>query len=176
MVTPLTVTVGWLRHYLDCKAAGLDETAARRSASEAEGIKGKAYAHCRIKTGELRVPVSGGAGALKRRGASPQLSEHGKWRREHTGAWNAAYGRTPYYEHLMPQLEAVYATSEGESLESFNSRMLETALRWLDQESVAAARAPEMEGKRNEIKAKADESLSIFDLLFRLGKEGVFAL
>lgn len=110
---------------------------------------------------------------MKSRGALPGVSEHGKWRREHEGALLAAYGKTPYYAHLMPELMAVYADSEGLGLEDFNRRMLDVALGWID---VEALKAEGMERVRDEVRAKVETGLSIFDLLFRLGREGVWAL
>lgn len=35
------------------------------------------------------------------------LSEHGRWRHVHWGALYSAYGRTPFFEHLAPQLQPV---------------------------------------------------------------------
>lgn len=194
MVTPLTVTPVWLRHYADALGAGLDPRRARAEATRLTRVAGKEFARCAISTGTLTVPVCGGAGVLKRRGADPVLSEHGKWRREHLGAWNAAYGRTPFYIHLMPQIEAVYARSEGMTLEEFNTALLEVALTWLDPsilthpaatpEASLAGSASEASGipearlaaVRAEARAQVDASLSIFDALFRLGRDGVFAI
>lgn len=169
MVTPLTVTPAWLRLWLG--SAGHDAGAA----SLALGITGKEFARCRISTGVLTVPVEGGAGILKRRNSDPVLSEHGKWRREHLGAWQTAYGRTPYFGHLMPEIAAVYEISAGMRLEEFNSRMLGVALGWIG--TLPA------EADRRRLAAVCDAAvkrvmpgLSIFDALFRLGKEAVFAL
>lgn len=185
MVTPLTVTAGWLRQYAAALGDGMEPHRARIEATRLSGISGKEFAHCRISTGTLTVPVSGGAGVLKRHGADPPLSEHGKWRREHLGAWNAAYGRTPYYIHLMPEIEGVYARSEGMTLEQFNSALLEVALGWLDT-SVWVADTEGTDGSltqaqrlgevRAEARGRIDERLSIFDTIFRLGRYGVFAI
>ncbi len=194
MVTPLTVTAGWLRQYAAALGDGMEPRRARIEATRLSGISGKEFAHCRISTGTLTVPVSGGAVVLKRHGADPPLSEHGKWRREHLGAWNAAYGRTPYYIHLMPEIEGVYARSEGMTLEEFNSALLEVALGWLDtsvwlpavattdgsDSSQSGARRLKEERRLEEVRvearARVNESLSIFDALFRLGRYGVFAI
>lgn len=175
MVTPLTVSFGWLRAYVASKGSGADDREARVAASRACGISGKRFARCEISGGTLTVPVSGGSGVLKRRGCEPMLSEHGKWRREHLGAWNAAYGRTPYYAHLMPEIEGVYARSEGMTLEEFNSALLQVALGWLDIEAAKEA-GVRLDGVREEARNKVNEELSIFDAIFRLGKYGVFAL
>ena len=122
MVIPFAPSTAWVREYLRLTASGTDNTEAARLASASTGISGKQYARCAISTGTLTVPVAGGAGTLKRRGADPVLSEHGKWRREHLGAWSAAYGRCAYHTHLMPEIETVYTASEGMTLGEFNGR------------------------------------------------------
>lgn len=176
MVTPLTVTPAWLRVYLEQRNKnGLSETEARAAACSATELKGKDFARCVLSRTVLSVPVEGGASVLKRRGANPILSEHGKWRREHLGAWNAIYGRTPYYAHLMPEIEAVYAGSEGKSLEKFNSELLDVALGWLDFRAANEA-GNRLDGVKAEARARIEENLSVFDLLFRLGKQAVFAI
>lgn len=136
---------------------------------------GKETARCLIATGRLTIPVEGGASVLKRKDADPVLSEHGKWRREHLGAWSAAYGRTPFYAHLMPQIEKIYLNSESLTLDHFNRRLLEVACRWLDSRALEASGCT-IEAVRKEIRTKVDPQLSIFDAIFRLGKETVFAL
>lgn len=117
----------------------------------------------------------GGASVLKRRGADPVLSEHGKWRREHLGAWNAAYGRTPFFPYLMPQIEEVYRRSEGMTLGEFTAALLDVAVSWIEPE-VLRADGEMIQAVRTETDVKVDRSLSIFDAIFRLGKESAFAL
>lgn len=161
MVTPFSLTPAWVGGVL-------------RGATDLRHA-GKEAARCDIATGRLTVPVVGGAAVLKHRDANPVLSEHGKWRREHLGAWNAAYGRTPYFTHLMPQIEEVYADSEGITLDEFSRRLLGVALLWLDPDALTAT-GHTIETVRREVRAKVDPRLSIFDAIFRLGRETVFAL
>lgn len=175
MVTPLNIDAIWLRYYLLAKHEGLSEPEARLKATESVGIKGKAFARCHISTGTLTVPVEGGGNSLKRRNANPILSEHGKWRREHLGAWQAAYGRTPYFIHLLPEIEEVYNNSSGLTLEQFNSALLEVALRWLDFEAVDNGESRLRETGR-ELEPEITDGLSVFDLIFRHGKMAVFPL
>lgn len=175
MVTPLTVTPVWLREYIRKRLEGANYENAARSANIATGIKGKNYARMEIKTGRLIVPVEGGAGILKRGNSEPVLSEHGKWRKEHLGALNAAYGKSPYYEHLIGEIEEIYNSSAGETLEEFNRKMLDTAMRWLDVDAYLP-RKREFESKREEILRNMDDTLSIYDAIFRLGRETIFGL
>ncbi len=173
MVTPFGVTAEWVGVYLHSLRDGLGDEEARGGATRRCGVSGKQFARCPIATGVLTLPAEGGGSALKRHGADPVLSEHGKWRREHLGAWNAAYGRTPFYAHLMPEIEAVYADSEGLRMEEFNSRLLRVALGWLDMDAVGAG-VPT--GVREETRGLINEGLSIFDALFRLGKGAVLGM
>lgn len=147
---------------------------------ERSGARGKDFARTRIEGGMLGVPVEGGAQVLKRYGAEPLLSEHGKWRREHLGAWQAAYGRTPYFIHLMPEIEAVYRESELETLtlEEFNERLLRVAERWLQwDEKVIVPGAPsghtepDFKAIAERLRGKIRWDHSIFEALFRFGKE-----
>ena len=176
MVIPFAPPTAWVREYLRLTASGTESTEAARLASASAGISGKQYARCSISTGTLTVPVAGGSGTLKRRDSDPVLSEHGKWRREHLGAWNAAYGRCPYHAHLMPGIEKVYAASEGMTLGEFNSRILETALEWIDTDALREADDALLERIRDERRGLVSPQLSIFDALFRLGKETLFVL
>lgn len=175
METPLTVTVGWLREYSRRLNEGLGDAESRRAANRATGIKGKAYARCDIRGYRLTVPVEGGSSVLKREKADPLLSNHGKWRREHLGAWSAAYGRTPYFIHLYPEIEEVYEKSDGMKLEEFNSRLLDVALGWLDFTGLRTGGA-KINMISEETKSLAEDKLSVFDLLFRIGPDAIFAL
>ncbi len=176
MVTPFCPPAVWVSEYLRATASGEPREEACRTANRAARISGKGFARCLITTGGLTVPVEGGAGVLKRRDADPMLSEHGKWRREHLGAWQSAYGRTPYYAHLMPEIEAAYDGSVGLSLECFNLRLLDVALGWIDFGALKNADPELLTALRREREGKIRAELSIFDLLFRLGREAVFAL
>lgn len=175
MVTPLTVTPAWLSLWQNALAAGAGGRDAKAGASRALGIAGKAFARCQIASGTISVPVEGGASLLKRRDAEPILSEHGKWRREHIGAWHATYSRTPFFIHLMPEIEQVYLSSQGITLEQFNSRLLDVAIRWID---FNALRHDSLDLNRFgvEFSRQVRDGLSIFDLLFRIGPDALFAV
>lgn len=129
----------------------------------------------------LSVPVEGGKRALTLE--DPRLSDHGRWREVHLGAWNAAYGKTPYFPYLFPQMEAVYRNEAQLSLREFNSALLEVVLRWLEpgvllpelerMKSLCPSRFEEVE---KYFETKVNYNYSIYDALFRLGKDTVFAL
>lgn len=132
----------------------------------------------------LSVPVVGGATALKRHSAhiaDLRISDHGRWRQEHLGAWQAAYGKTPYFNFLFPEIEKAYLTASHGSLRSFNTELLDIALGFID---IVGTRESIREMKRlnpsrleeiiSETEAKVNINYSIFDSLFRLGKNTVY--
>ena len=187
MVIPFAPSAEWYASYLRAVASGLSADDAAVRACIAAGVVGKAFSRTLI-TGpqgpvRLTVPVDGGAGVLKRMGGgdgmllpSPLLSDHGKWRREHLGAWNAAYGRTPYFPHLFPELESVYNSSEGESLAGFSLRLHRVAMRWRGSPFIDDENRVRLRGVMMEYETKVNSSVSIFDALFRLGRNTLFAL
>ena len=133
----------------------------------------------------LNVPVAGGAGMLKRKSASGlQISQHGRWQEVHLGAWRAAYGRTPFFPHLFPEIEKIYREKSEGSLEEFNKALHLLICRWLGMEDgiVATLRTLPSEDRERLRQTGAeklhmiDRNHSIFEVLFRLGKEGVFTL
>lgn len=46
-----------------------------------------------------------------------RISEHGNWRRLHWGALYSAYGRTPYFDHIAPELEPIILGHQTHLLE-----------------------------------------------------------
>lgn len=124
----------------------------------------------------LSIPLVGGADILKQENPWPFISGHGKWRREHLGAWNASYGRTPFFPHLMPEIEGIYnSIPDGSPLEEFNRAFHRLAIHWLEP----AASAPldsDAEGLCRELSTKVNSQVSIFEVLFRFGKEAGFAI
>lgn len=137
---------------------------------------------------QLIVPVEGGGSALKRalhRGdiSGLRLSNHGRWRDEHLGTLSALYGKAPYYPHIMDRIETVYRNSNDILLADFNLALIEIANNMLNlSETLPALRemqkhAPaRFEALHNEISKKINPDYSIFDALFRLGKESIFGL
>ena len=134
----------------------------------------------------LSVPVEGGASRLKRKGVDPaelNISDHGAWRREHLGAWNAVYGKTPFFQHLYPLIEKVYNEHSHASLAEFNAAMWCVVTDFLgsdaamnDLERMKGEVPRRFEDIRNELATKVNLNYSIFDALFRLGKNIIFLL
>lgn len=134
----------------------------------------------------LSVPVEGGASRLKRlpQGlAEIMISDHGAWRREHLGAWNAVYGKTPFFPYLYPLIEEAYANHSHGSLSEFNDALWKIALDFIQaDETLSAVREladhnpDRLEEIRKELTTKVNLNYSIFDAIFRLGKNVIFLL
>lgn len=183
MVIPFLPSAGWMRRYLAEIMRGSVRPDAAQRASHACALAGKdlnrallAASGGNSATRVLSVPLEGGGHALKRRGANPRLSEHGKWRREHLGAFLAAYGRSPFYLHLLPEIEAVYAASEGLTIGEFNDSLLNVALRWIDLSLIGPTENALLDRVAVDYRPLVDDRLSIFDAIFRLGRYTGFAL
>ena len=123
----------------------------------------------------LTVPLIKGSGGL--------ISSHGNWQHVHLGTINAIYGRTPYFQHLYPELEEILRNTP-EDLATLNLRLHAMICRWLEPETMEALRSltpesPNYEALRQEATRLATNinfNLSILDPLFRFGKNTVLPL
>ncbi len=152
-------------------------------------VKGKEQARTLIEGGmTLSVPVEGGASRLKREcGSEIIISDHGRWQDVHLGALKAHYGKAPYFSHLFPKIERIYKEKSSGPLQDFNLALHQLALQWLgledgDKMLIKEIREADSEKRAmlsrlaEESKRNIDMNHSIFNLLFRLGKESLFAL
>lgn len=133
----------------------------------------------------LSVPVEGGSSAIKHRGLRPDilLSQHGRWQQVHLGAWKATYGKSPYFTYLFPEIERVYLAMSHGTVADFTGELDRLARRWLCPEVFIEEfrRLENLNPKRaielmEETKTKINYSYSIFDAIFRLGKNAMFGL
>lgn len=146
---------------------------------------GKALARTLI-SGErlLSVPVIGGSSMLKHtRGNMAQImiSDHGRWRQEHLGAWNATYGKTPFFQYLFPEIERVYMERSHSTLQEFNDSLFGIVTTFLDPDTLLPSlnelknTNPERFAElRMEYERKVNLNYSIFDALFRLGRNSIW--
>lgn len=73
---------------------------------------------------QLTIPVTGGINAVKYGDPhSWHCADDKKWRHRHLGAINAAYGRTPFFQHIFPEIEAVITDTSENSVEVLNARL-----------------------------------------------------
>lgn len=149
-------------------------------------VGGKERARTRI-SGErlLSVPVVGGSAALKRRDCRDVLiSDHGRWREVHLGTLQAVYGKTPFFPYIYPRIERIYEERGEGRLEELNKALHELVIECLGLTDgvIEMLREAREEDKKlfvrlaEERRERIDENNSILEVLFRLGKEGLFVL
>lgn len=134
----------------------------------------------------LSIPVEGGSSRLKGKSAdlsAVNISNHGRWRQEHLGAWNAAYGKTPFFPYIFPMMEDAYTYHSHGLLVEFNKSMFDIFLKFTDFENVKPSieilkktHPLRFEQLHREYETKVNLNYSIFDTLFRLGKNSVWIL
>lgn len=132
----------------------------------------------------LSVPVEGGGSRLKTSRqdilSSLLISDHGRWRQEHLGAWNAAYGRTPYFQHVFPRIEEVYRLNSHGTLAEFNRALFGIVTDILPPDLRESLRQMSVSDplRLRELReyhtTKVNLNYSIFDAIFRLGKNTIW--
>lgn len=129
----------------------------------------------------LTIPVVGGSSTLKRRDLdynSVLISAHDDWQRRHLGAWNAVYGKTPYFIHIFPELEKIYNEFSYGKLIDFNRKINDLAFSLMDFENlkdyVEKAYGFELDKTRRlreDIEHHVKMDKTVYDALFRYGRE-----
>lgn len=156
-------------------------------------LERKELTRCRISGAlsplTLSVPVEGGNRSLRQFDGRDMadmdcrgivLSEHGNWRHVHTGAFEAAYRSTPFYPHYRDALLHSIATARTlDELLQGTTNVIRAAVRQADVSFLMEKIRENPVRYRvlcEERRAGVNASLSVFDLLFRLGPEAIFAL
>ena len=184
-MTPYLASVSWYAHWLKARLDGLSGDEASIEANKGTNVSSKDFARCRIKGQSnptlLTLPVEGGSSRLKRTSGIPRLklSEHGNWRHSHMGALNAAYGRSPYFQHFMPILADVYNSGES-SLKDFNERIHSAVVEMLfgdmDQTTAPLSIRDAAKERGKEIASGINPDISVIDLLMTHGRESLLPL
>lgn len=149
---------------------------------------------------QLTVPLDGETNAMKVPMRDVRISEHASWRRLHWGALFSAYGRTPYFDYVAPELEAVITGNQrflldyNEQLQEVITDFMDLPITFVHASDVNTTHATNLLGK---IGGKKGDSLpmsdvayyqvwqerygfvpglSILDLMMNMGREGIFTL
>ena len=61
-----------------------------------------------------------------------EISEHGDWRRTHWGAVFSAFGKSPFFEYIADDLNAIYENKEITNLLEFNKGIHNLVIDFLD--------------------------------------------
>lgn len=108
----------------------------------------------------LAIPVEHGTRAAECSVREMRIAEHGGWRRVHWGAIFSAYGRTPFFEYIAPELQAIY-TRGDRWLWDFNMALHELMVEFLDLPITTIV--PEISALSTEIKAKTEPGVECAD-------------
>lgn len=126
----------------------------------------------------LVVPVAGGISAVKH--GNPEdwiVSPHGNWPKNHWGAIEAAYSRTPFFGHyagalhdILMEPHASFAALTGGIHQLFRSFLDFSLL------GDSAAAGPAVAGYARELCDDARPDISFLDALMRFGPDAIFLL
>lgn len=149
---------------------------------------------------QLTVPLVGETNAMPVLMRDVRISEHAGWRRLHWGALFSAYGRTPYFDYIAPELETII-TGNQRWLLDYNEQLQQLIVDFMDL-PVEFVRASEVDittatdllgkigGKKPDTLPIVNvpyyqvwqerhgfvANLSILDLLMNTGREGIITL
>lgn len=186
-VIPYAPSARWYAAWLRNLTEG-DPESGIPEANAALKINGKDFAHTLIAGNcgnqMLSIAIEGGASRLKRGTyiTCATLSDHGNWRKIHTGAIEASYGKAPYYPYLMPLLTGIYEDMELTGLRDFNTaihkKLLELLIpgREVSSSGACAAVSEAVQSRGKEIAARINPDLSVIDSLMHFGPETLLAL
>jgi hypothetical protein len=184
MVIPYLPSAQW---YMAVIASALDVAAGASQSIIYPEVLPRDINRCIVKSnnGErtLSIPIEGGFSRVKHAPTAPhQVSEHGDWRRLHLAAFMSEYGKTPFFEHLYPQIAEALDSSHT-LLSDISTPLHEMTMRMIcDSDIIASLDAlrrhdPTMYEKlRHQHSGEVDAHLSVLDAMMRLGRETTFAL
>ena len=150
----------------------------------------------------LTIALEGRTNAMPVAMKDVRISEHGNWRHLHWGALYSAYGKSPYFDYIADDLQAIIAGNQTSLLE-FNTQLqnliidlldlpIEIETHSIDAETLSTATdlRGKIAGKKPDTLPIADvpyyqvwatrhgfqPGLSILDLLMNTGRESIYTL
>lgn len=150
----------------------------------------------------LTIALEGRTNAMPVAMKDVRISEHGNWRHLHWGALYSAYGKSPYFDYIADDLQAIIAGNQTSLLE-FNTQLqnliidfldlpIEIETHSIDADTLASATdlRGKIAGKKPDTLPIADvpyyqvwatrhgfqPGLSILDLLMNTGRESIYTL
>ena len=128
---------------------------------------------------KLTVPLVGETDNMATPMREVRISEHGNWRRLHWGALYSAYGRTPYFDHIAPDLEAIIINGHQTHLLELNTQLQQLIVDFMDlpitfnAQGLLNAQCPSAKHGRNSQFSNPNSQLRIEDLRGKIeGKKG----
>jgi len=181
VIPPFAPSFAWYVEWSRGISEGLSGSEAIAEANSILGVEGKDFARCLICGSNgpemLSVPVIGGSHSLHRRDAERRalISGHGNWRHVHLGTLEAAYGRTPYYQHFMPGIMDILSCGY-ERLSELDCGMHIVLAGFLSMPHVQYSLPDAARERGKEIMESIDMEISVIDPLMRLGHDAILAL
>lgn len=150
----------------------------------------------------LTIALEGRTNAMPVAMKDVRISEHGNWRHLHWGALYSAYGKSPYFDYIADDLQAIIAGNQTSLLE-FNTQLQNLIIDFLDlpieieTHSIDADTLASATDLRGKIAGKKPDTLpitdvpyyqvwatrhgfqpglSILDLLMNTGRESIYTL
>lgn len=183
---PFLPSLAWYARYSAARLAGEGENEARRKANNGTALPLKEFTRTSLSEDmRLKVPLQGSASAKRLPYTELVISGHGDWHRAHFGAFSALFGRSPYYRHLIEQIEGVYAEKGepgmslhlfAEALHSLTVRLIlpdRLAADWEDMDTTMKDKALE---RGRELLPTLNPRLSIAAAVMRVGPDTFFPL
>lgn len=128
---------------------------------------------------KLTVPLVGETDNMATPMREVRISEHGNWRRLHWGALYSAYGRTPYFDHIAPDLEAIIINGHQTHLLELNTQLQQLIVDFMNlpitfnAQGLLNAQCPSAKHGRNSQFSIPNSQLRIEDLRGKIeGKKG----
>lgn len=135
----------------------------------------------------LTIPLTAPSRTMDTPLSHVRISEHAHWRRVHWGALYSAYGRTPYFDHVAPELEPVVMGSQELLLDFI--RQMQAVITAFMQLPVVFDYRPQPQAEPLQLGVRDVPyyqvwasrhcfvpRMSILDLMMNEGPEGIFTL
>ena len=118
---------------------------------------------------DLTIPVVHDGGSIAMRDV--RISEHGNWRHRHWNAIVSAYRKSPFFDYYADDFAHFYEERDG-FLMDFNLRLHIAEPKALEKNNCCTGEYYQVFAQRNGF----IPNLSIADLLFNMGPEGLITL
>ena len=184
---PLAPASNWFSLFLKALASGSTEEAAIIEAniclpsSKDFGRFRLEDKHGRILT--LSVAIEGGGRQLRTIDKIPklELSEHGDWRKIHSGAIESCLGSKPYYRHLEGEIIRIFDDKSLQSLRDFNMAIFRTLKTFLlgnirEQQLPELLSNPLLRERGKEIGMKINPDVSLLQTISEHGRETLLGI
>lgn len=197
------MTAGSVRYYATALASGhviIDDTETRlplRHGHHRYEIQDN-DGHRRV----LSVPLQGSTNAMPVPLRDVLIAGHGRWRGEHWGALYTAYGRSPFFDYIAPELHHIIVDGNQRYLIDFNNALQDLICEFADLDLTwsmlsASGNVASADYRGNTASKHGDTlpvtdvpyhqvwqeraggfcaGLSVLDLVFNTGREAVLTL